>query len=176
MSRKRDMSSTTLGITRLPLKIETNRTFAGIQMLRGLAALMVVFHHATQWWADYVDQVNSHYAWGSGASGVDIFFVISGFVMAVSTIGREHKTHPARSFLERRLIRVAPLYWLATALILAKTLIVNSHPELGNGPHASATSLSYIFSSFLFIPYRNSVGTIQPLLLVGWTLSYEMFF
>jgi exopolysaccharide production protein ExoZ len=96
--------------------------------------------------------------------------------MAVSTIGREHKTHPAFSFLERRLIRILPLYWLVSLVYLLKVTIVRWYPQFeGFGQHVR-TPLGYILSSFLLIPYRDSIGNIQPLLNVGWTLSYEMFF
>jgi exopolysaccharide production protein ExoZ len=153
-----------------------NRTFLGIQMLRGVAALMVVVHHATLSWATVVDPVRMPYAWMNGAAGVDIFFVLSGFVMYVSTVGREQTTHPARSFLERRFLRVVPLYWLATALVLVKVFVENRNPALrilSSPPHLQP---AYILSSFFLFPYKNSQGTVQPLLIVGWTLIYEMFF
>jgi len=107
---------------------------------------------------------------------VDIFFVISGFVMAVSSIGKKNGPHPARAFLERRLVRVVPLYWLMTALTLLKAYAVRLYPNMGNiGPHP-AISFGYIVSSLLFVPYRNSLGIVQPVLSVGWTLCFEMFF
>ncbi|WP_433969684.1 acyltransferase family protein [Tunturiibacter gelidiferens] len=145
-------------------------------MLRGLAASMVVIHHSTQSWSQNLGKGVSAPTWEGGAAGVDIFFVISGFVMAISTIGREHKDHPALSFLERRLIRIFPLYWLVSLVYLLKVTIVRWYPRFaGSGQHVQ-TPLGYILSSFLLIPYRDSIGNIQPLLNVGWTLSFEMFF
>jgi exopolysaccharide production protein ExoZ len=156
--------------------MRTVPTFRGIQVLRGLAASMVVIHHSTQFWSQSLRKGVSAPPWEAGAAGVDIFFVISGFVMAVSTIGREHKTHPAFSFLERRLIRIFPLYWLVSLVYLLKVTIVRWYPQFaGFGQHVG-TPLAYILSSFLLIPYRDSIGNIQPLLNVGWTLSFEMFF
>jgi peptidoglycan/LPS O-acetylase OafA/YrhL len=150
--------------------------FRGIQILRGLAACMVVVHHATQMWSQSVTRITGLPVWWTGAAGVDIFFVISGFVMAVSTIGREHKTHPARSFLERRIIRIFPLYWIVSAVLLLKVAALEWHPQLaGSSPHVHVT-FSYLLASFLLIPYRDSLGNILPLLIAGWTLSYEMFF
>ncbi|HEX2801677.1 MAG TPA: acyltransferase, partial [Phenylobacterium sp.] len=73
-----------------------------IQALRGLAALAVLVFHAA-------DRAGGTF--GVGASGVDVFFVISGFIMWVVTC-RETPT-PAR-FLARRAERIAPLYWLVT--------------------------------------------------------------
>lgn len=152
------------------------RTFLGVQALRGFAACVVVVHHATLLWAQRVIGADSNAYWPNGAAGVDIFFVISGFVMAVSTIGREHKTHPAGNFMMRRIIRVVPIYWMLTSIFLLKLEVLRRHPEFANGPQLVQAPLGYILSSFFFIPYRNSYGHIQPLLIVGWTLSYEMFF
>ena len=132
-------------------------TFRGIQVLRGLAAAMVVALHATQSWSQRVGGQAPGLVWGNGAAGVDIFFVISGFVMAVSTIGKEHKVNPAQNFLERRLIRIAPLYWIATIAVIAKAAIVAHYPTYANGADHPQLSITYIGASLLFIPYRNSV-------------------
>jgi exopolysaccharide production protein ExoZ len=151
-------------------------TFRGIQALRGFAACMVVIHHATQQWSLYAVGGGLSLFWANGAAGVDIFFVISGFVMAVSTIGREHKTHPALNFLGRRLIRLVPLYWVVTFIFLFKLELLRRFPGFQNGPRLVEAPFGYILSSLFFIPYRNSLDTIAPLVVAGWTLSYEMFF
>jgi exopolysaccharide production protein ExoZ len=137
---------------------------------------MVVVHHSTQQWSLYTVSDGAQLFWPNGAAGVDIFFVISGFVMAVSTIGREHKTHPARSFLERRLIRLVPLYWIVTFIVFFKLEVLHRFPGYANGPRLVEAPLGYILSSLFFIPYRNSLDTIAPLVVPGWTLSFEMFF
>src|SRR5579872_3052735 len=80
-----------------------------IQSLRALAALLVVFHHARQF-PGFKDVIGT----GIGVSGVDIFFVISGFVMAL-TAGRAG--YPASTFLKRRATRIIPLYWAVTLLV-----------------------------------------------------------
>ena len=135
---------------------------------------MVVFHHAT---LDLANQAPaSTLFWQNGAAGVDIFFVISGFVMAVSTIGKEHKTHPARAFLERRLIRIVPLYWLMTLLMFARLTILHRSRGIGHAPMSVQTPLPFLLASLLFLPFKNSMGTTKPILEVGWTLSFEMLF
>lgn len=149
-------------------------SFLGIQALRGIAALMVVAFHATQTWSQHVSGGTS--PWMQGELGVDIFFVISGLVMAVSTIGREHKSHPAASFIKRRLIRLVPLYWIVTLLVLAKLTFVRGHQQFANSQQLVDTPWQYILASLTFFPYRNSLGFVQPILSVGWTLSFEMFF
>lgn len=118
-----------------------------IQYARALAALAVVLYHATAR-GDAWFQV--------GSAGVDVFFVISGFIMWTVT-ERETKSE---TFLAHRLLRVAPLYWIAT--LLAAVL---AHPDLAR-----------LVASFLFIPWRAPDGAVAPVLVQGWTLQYEMFF
>jgi exopolysaccharide production protein ExoZ len=134
---------------------------------------MVVAFHATELWSDHV---HAGLTWVNGALGVDIFFVLSGFVMAYATRTKKAGPHPARDFMERRLVRIAPLYWIVTALTILKLLAAKLIPKLENpGPHFKL-SAGYILCSLLFIPYRNSLNEIQPIVAVGWTLTYEMFF
>lgn len=152
------------------------REFRGVQALRGFAAVAVVLYHTTQFWSGYVSPARPVHVWFNGEGGVDIFFIISGFVMSLSTRNKRRGPHPARDFLRRRIERIVPLYWLITLLVLAKLFVVERHAALqNNGPHAQL-SWQWIASSFLFIPYTNSLGGLQPVLAVGWTLNYEMFF
>lgn len=156
------------------VKASVPSEFRGVQALRGLAACMVIVFHGTALWFQHVGGPSR--IWFNGASGVPVFFVISGFVMTISTAGKKNGPHPARDFIERRLVRIVPLYWLITGLTLLKLFAVHLVPKLENaGPHF-ALSFSYIASSLLFVPYRNSLGSIQPVLYVGWTLFFEMFF
>lgn len=100
------------------------------------------------------------------ASGVDIFFIISGFVMIISTDGRN--TTPSK-FLKARFVRIIPLYWICTGIFLF--LII-----LGVIPSAFPR-WDEILKSLLFVFYNNSTnGQPVPILGVGWTLNYEMYF
>ncbi len=138
------------------------QTFWGIQYLRGAAALIVVFHHA-------VDFLPSFAGIRVGATGVDIFFVISGFIMAYTCSRNadpvERKTCTAVHFLLRRGARIIPMYWIATAIAW--------HVELLHG----ALSLEML-EDFLFIPrvYSAEVPYLWPKLVPGWTINCEMFF
>ena len=137
------------------------RQFQSIQYLRALAALGVVIFHASP--AEHPFMV--------GNAGVDIFFVISGFIMW--SITEERPASPA-AFLKDRLIRIAPLYWLLTTLLVVGALVVPKlFPNL-------RIDLPYVAGSFLFVPMRppGSTGAdpIWPVLVQGWTLNYEMFF
>jgi exopolysaccharide production protein ExoZ len=137
-------------------------TFESIQALRGVAALLVVVFHAGL----RVDFTQTTFRIGN--SGVDIFFVISGFVMWTVTARRP--TRPG-VFLRHRFIRLIPLYWLFTLVTVAAWFIVPSafprmHPTLGH----------YLLS-LAFIPHVSpDNGMIMPVLGQGWTLNFELFF
>lgn len=143
-------------------------TYRLIQVLRAIAALMVVAHHATIMLVqrDHLWLAN----WIAGSSGVDLFFVISGFVMTISSAPLRHAAHPARTFLARRLERIVPMYWLVTT---AKVIVLLLAPAVAlNG----LGSLQHILMSYLFVPWLSVEGRFEPVVVVGWTLNFEMAF
>jgi exopolysaccharide production protein ExoZ len=126
----------------------------GVQYLRGIAAMLVVLHHsgATQ----------------LGPFGVNIFFVISGFVMWATTAAID--VSPL-VFWRRRLVRIVPLYWLFLSLLVA---VAVSAPQYLNTTEITPEN---VIKSFLFIPHFHVVQKfIAPILIPGWSLNYEMFF
>lgn len=143
------------------------KQFAGIQALRALAAVMVVVFHATGIWSQQLASDNHCLYWNSGAAGVDLFFVISGFVMALSCLGRPDLS--AASFMRSRIIRIVPMYWLVTAFFVVRSYLPGHVSDVAITAHS-------ILASLLFIPFRNSLGAVQPIVIVGWTLCFEMFF
>jgi peptidoglycan/LPS O-acetylase OafA/YrhL len=145
-----------------------------VQALRALAALSVAFVHIAH---DDINNggdpagiftaVTKFFPWDAG---VDIFFVISGFVIVhASTSLFTTKSGPA-IFLRRRLARIVPLYWIMTTVFLAVLLLGRAqiHGDIG-GP-------AYLAASYLFIPWPRPDGVLQPAFGLGWTLNYEMFF
>ena len=92
----------------------TSSNFVTIQSLRAVAALLVVDYHVLDMWSLRVNPTPPGVSWVNGAAGVDIFFVISGFVMVVSSRRMAAKLGAWRTFIEHRIVRIAPLYWLAT--------------------------------------------------------------
>jgi len=147
------------------MNVERSGVILPIQYLRGVAALMVVWHHGI----GQLEGLSDFFPWRFGTSGVDVFFVISGFIMVTATSGK--RTTPL-DFLVRRFIRVVPLYWLLT-LILVLVLVVA--PSLFRSVLLTTDSL---FKSLLFIPHYSPShkGMIWPVLVPGWTLNFEMFF
>jgi exopolysaccharide production protein ExoZ len=147
--------------------MHASREIHGIQYLRGVAAVsVVVFHLAWQ----LQRMAPSNIRLSTLASGVDLFFVISGFIMVYSTAGGTRVS--AREFFERRLIRIAPLYWLATAGAVVVLLVV---PQF---VRQSTLSFAHVLASFAFFPtlHPSASGVYAPLVYVGWTLNYEMLF
>ncbi|MFG1320046.1 acyltransferase family protein [Xanthobacter autotrophicus] len=136
-----------------------------LQYLRAVASLMVVVFHL----GAPLSRLGLTAPWPqSGAAGVDIFFVLSGFLMLVTTRGRESYT---ATFYVKRMVRIVPLYWIVTTASLALLLLA---PQLVKSGKADAW---HILASYLFLPARHPVlGTLEPLVVPGWTLNYEMFF
>ena len=131
------------------------RRLVGLQYLRGAAATAVVVLHAGRTGWDF----------HAGEAGVDLFFVLSGFLMVAIT-GPE--TRPL-GFLADRLRRIVPVYWIATGVVLAGAL-AGFFPNL-------RLQADHVVASFLFVPWRSpSDGHPWPLLVPGWTLNYEMAF
>jgi exopolysaccharide production protein ExoZ len=131
-------------------------SLASIQALRAIAALLVSWGHA-------INAVNlevaAEFPTLYGPFGVDLFFVISGFVMVYSSEGLFGQPGAPIKFFARRLARIVPLYWAATAILVWFVV-----------PYASTKA---VLGSLFFIPH---IPPEAPLLFVGWTLIFEMFF
>ncbi|NNF89853.1 MAG: acyltransferase [Boseongicola sp.] len=138
--------------------------------MRALAAWLVVFYHFYQIVPEFPPtSFTSFFLVAFGSFGVDIFFVLSGFIMVHALSIRPRN---ARSFLVERLLRIAPAYWAAT---FAFVLIVFSVP-LPSSVN-SEFGLFHLLKSLLFVSYIDAVpGTRAPFLVVGWTLNFEVFF
>lgn len=140
-----------------------------IQALRAVAALAVVIAHAQTDLTQRAGLIDAlpNLEWCK--AGVDVFFVVSGFIMVYSSEPLFGKPSGPRTFFTRRLVRIVPLYWLVTTSYLA---IAAFAPALQHKNY----SLSMILASYLFIPARSPDGLIEPIVGQGWTLNYEMLF
>ncbi len=141
-----------------------------IQALRGVAACMVLLYHLSYTLEEHylVEGVRFRpfgFFVELGYAGVDLFFVISGFVMTVTCYDRLGDPRAVGSFLWRRATRIYPLYWLVTLAVL---LLAWFEPSLAT---RSKDDLGHIFKSVVL--WRQDVF---PIMGVGWTLSYEVFF
>jgi exopolysaccharide production protein ExoZ len=138
-----------------------------IQTLRAIAALAVVVMHIPE---DLAVRGYGHLPpFTRGAFGVDLFFVISGFVMAYASRHLFAREGAGAEFILRRMARIVPTYWLVTSV-----LVFIARFEIPVSPNYS---WQHIVASYLFVPYPHPVGgAMLPLLPLGWTLNYEMFF
>lgn len=144
--------------------------FIGIQVLRGLAAPLVIVVH-----------ISTEVAYGMGWAGIipsfislgalaDLFFVISGFVVVYAAEPLFGRPGAGRVFFLRRLARIVPLYWATSAFILVFILLFYGNLEV------VIHSIGSIVASFAMVPYPRPNGVTFPLNPPGWTLPYEMFF
>lgn len=139
-----------------------------LQVLRGLAALLITAKHALyEVETVYADFVSPEYKFYTLA--IDVFFVLSGFIMVYTTDGRSGFS-VAKDFMLRRVLRIVPNYWFYTILLALVAFIM---PQVLD--KASFDVIGFLKSLF-FIPYYNSAADLQPFLAVGWSLNYEMYF
>jgi exopolysaccharide production protein ExoZ len=106
--------------------------------------------------------------WGAGTS---LFFAISGFIMVVTTAAAFGSPAAAFDFMCRRLIRIVPLYWALTTLMLGVVMVVPSLMMKADG-----SDHLYVVGSYLFWPQIRLTGDVRPLATQGWTLNLEMLF
>jgi exopolysaccharide production protein ExoZ len=142
-----------------------NRKLASIQYLRGFAAVAVVVSHAAN---SLLGHEGHLLDFDLGAYGVDVFFVLSGFIMFYTSF--DLGMRPG-NFLVKRLIRIVPLYWILSTAMFAMVVLL---PRSFN--RESPDLIAYL-ASILFIPHWNPRShNLEPLIGQGWTLNYEMFF
>lgn len=136
-----------------------------IQYLRAIAAMLIVLYHLHLHFA----RMGHDGYWPAWlASGVDIFFVISGCIMWITT--DERPPTPARFYL-KRIVRIVPLYWLLTSFVVLVMLVSPTSLQ------SLRFELPHVLASYAFLPWTHPVtGLPEPALIPGWTLNYEMFF
>ncbi|HEX8623193.1 MAG TPA: acyltransferase [Allosphingosinicella sp.] len=153
--------------TEAPVRDPSARpVITNIQILRFFAAAAILVTHS----ALLVPRSGlfAHFPW---VGGVDLFFVISGFIMMWLTWGRFGESGAASRFLLRRMIRIVPPYWFFTTLMVAAVLLASRHIR------NTTLEAAPVVTSYAFLPWpRPSDGKLNPILSQGWTLNYEMFF
>lgn len=149
----------------------TREKFVSIQVLRFIAASAVILAHLHSHYPKALE--DGHPLWGIlnfGAAGVDLFFVISGFVMVYSSEKFFRQPGATIEFLRRRLIRIVPLYWICTTFLIVFLATIH------HGITIDDLSPGSILGSYLFIPIPRPSGLTAPALGVGWSLNFEMLF
>ena len=151
-----------------------------IQALRGLAALLVVFYHIRSLEIigiaenGFTEQAWTGGVFTNGYAGVDLFFVISGFIMVFVTRDAGTGVKAAADFLFARATRIYPVWWGFAGFMAAYMIGVHGLSGMGKGWGAISRSeplVPYLVKSFLLVPQPEF-----PILGVGWTLVHEMYF
>ena len=152
--------------------VKSTYRLVNIQILRAVAALTVVLYHVG------VEQTHICADSGNGCSldiwygldGVTLFFMISGFIMVVTSWNSFGKPGAAVDFMRRRIQRIVPLYWIVTTIAVIGITIA---PSMLNVPVLDPI---YIAASYLFYPVERLNGLVRPIANLGWTLELEMMF
>jgi exopolysaccharide production protein ExoZ len=148
--------------------VETKQKINSIQWLRGFASVIVLICHTNAASTDVL-KVSAIPLAEYGINGVDIFFVISGFIMFLTTTANRRPFVPL-DFMARRIIRIAPTYWLYSVLFFGLYFVL---PQLFS---RAVMTWPDLLMSIAFIPHYNAVGDLSPIIAIGWTLNFEMFF
>jgi peptidoglycan/LPS O-acetylase OafA/YrhL len=128
-----------------------------VQLLRAYAAVAVVYFHT---------RFHFGHVYPIGSFGVDLFFVISGYIMARILDSERTRQY----FLRRRLLRIVPPYWFFTLLVFVASIFV---PQM---MISTRNNIPELLKSLVFIPFMKGSGVIRPTLFIGWSINYEMFF
>ncbi len=148
-------------------------TFLLLQSWRALAAFIVMAGHTTHEALTISQKTGAPYTYipYPNAVGVDMFFVISGFVIVYAS--RHLAGHPDswKIFLFRRILRIVPIYWFYTGLMILASFMVPQYID------TIRPELNHILKSLFFIPHLRPHGdAVRPFLALGWSLNYEMYF
>ena len=140
----------------------TQNFFLNIHLLRYIACLMViVFHFNGTFFKRDLNILNQN---SILASGVDMFFIISGFLMFMLL---EKRKYNFKQFLVTRLMKIVPIYYAVTTILFLGDYFLNILPRKEVLFYDLFKSLT--FSNIFF-------GNGKPILSVGWTLEYEVIF
>ncbi len=156
----------------MPLK--PSGKILSLQALRALSAILVVLFHNSleifdnkKYWAS--NPFPNSFSFGH--SGVEIFFVISGFIMYSIHINDESSVASAVKFLNNRFVRIFPAYWIVLTMVLVGDIIFFHSISDGSitGP--------VVVSSYALIAWSmHDYGLPSTVLVVAWTLYHEVLF
>lgn len=147
-----------------------------IQFLRAVAALLVVYVHSIdlQMGFGISKQQNFFHLQNFGAIGVDLFFVISGFIITY-VANKYTGIEQGFLFLKKRFIRINPVYYIASILYFGITLL--SIAIAGKSSAISAENvINSIIDTAFIVPTGGAISYYSPLLIIGWSLAFEWLF
>ena len=151
--------------------MSSKKIINSIQFLRGIAALAVVVHHTGGYIKRYFEPT---VLWGDyfsiGFGGVDLFFVISGFIIHFTSEKYLDKPSKLGEYLKKRFVRVFPIHWFVLTLLFVSGWLITSvfHRNIFSigYPH----TLNAYLQTYSLFPLHFAINPVT------WTLSYELFF
>lgn len=153
------------------MKQRLNETTANkmylIQVFRGISAILVLLFHLTEIFRTRTNYVYLGGLFNQGNSGVDFFFVLSGFIIYFAhnkDIGNPKKI---KKYILKRFIRIYPTYWVALLIVMPIYLFITT---IGD---ESSRNLISIIRAFTLIPLTNANA---PFIVVAWSMSFEVLF
>lgn len=155
-------------------QVQNRASLTYLQVCRAIAAMLVVVFHlgaaiAAEKYFDYSLFIK---LFRFGSSGVEFFFVLSGFIISYVHLADFGRPERALPYLRRRAIRAYPAYWIIFLAVIAAALAIPAFRE------AAPQSMSVFLKSFLLAPQDPLVvgGTGAPVLIVAWSMQYELVF
>lgn len=146
-----------------------NKKVESIQLLRAFAVSLVIFVHASYFGIPHITNSNPidsfYYIKSWGCIGVDLFFTISGFIMTV-VVPSYQQSGGWKKFFLKRIIRIIPLYFLLSLVDVFVTIYIKKEP----------IDFQTIAKTIVFFPFFDGKSFVEPVISVGWTLSYEIYF
>ncbi|WP_207427424.1 acyltransferase [Pedobacter sp. SYSU D00535] len=141
-----------------------NKKIDSIQFLRAVAVLLVVYVHIIDSASDFSpSQSKFFFLENWGAIGLDLFYIISGFIMTIVTPSYV-TSRDWKDFAMKRVLRIIPLYWVLSVFSIVLQLIKGNY-----------YSFEKVMKTLFFFPIFDS-AFVFPIIPVGWSLSLEIYF
>lgn len=158
-------------IDKLELSHGTSNPLRSMEGLRGVAVFLVFWVHYNSLIEPYISGVTltfSHFISHFSHLGVDLFFVLSGFLIYGSIIRKS--SFNTKKYAKRRFERIYPTFFVVFCIYLVLSFLFPNESKI---PNSFANALIYITQNLLLLP---GIFKIEPIITVAWSLSFEMFF
>lgn len=156
-------------VTALP----THRAYlTGLNSLRGLAALLVCLYHFTNGALPKVVVPTTQWLFARGTLGVEVFFVISGFIIPYSLVGKNHQARGILAYLKKRILRINPPAYVVLTLTIGQAFFIDKIIQHGTKYTHAITGPSLLHNFLFTIPYTHYTWIVGVL----WTLAIEFQF
>ena len=151
--------------------MSSKKIINSIQFLRGFAALAVVVHHTGGYVKRYFEPTLLFGdKFSIGFAGVDLFFVISGFIIHFTSKNYLNNPSKLKEYLKKRFIRVYPIYWIITTILFVSSWLIVEILDKNIFSIGYPNTLIAYIQTYLLIPLHFAINPVT------WTLSYELFF